>query len=478
MKILASDMVFSSDHQFEQLDASLNEKSSKTRSFKRRQALPDIMNSGTMLVDRVSISQTRSHEYQANYAAEIISRSLVTSSSSEDVISYEQQYAVEKLIGGMIEKDVIISNIRDKEDVILRDGDSIQADGATTRQRLGQSQSLGWEMSLRQTNIHFEEEHVSVSSLGQVTTQDGRKIEFSLDMSMDRAFVSRTQEETLIQRFQQQINLTDPLVISLDGKAPQLSDVQFEFDLDSDGQTQMVNFVNSGSGFLAFDRNNDQVINDGSELFGPGTGNGFGELAAFDDDQNNWIDENDAVFSKLSVWTRNEDGQDQLISLKDAGVGAISLDYAQTQFNMTASDNTLQGQLKSSGIFLFENGNVGSVSQVDLVSNPVQRDIQKETVIHASPIEEPVNFSQVGGTETIAGNDQSQEAANPLKELLDRIEELKEKMGRFYEGMNLMEPGNRRKRSRFGHYKPMNIDSNFISGYNGGPIRSRRRRYI
>ncbi len=34
-------------------------------------------------------------------------------------------------------------------------------------------------------------------------------------------------------------------------------------------------FATGNSGFLAFDKNADGMINDGSELFGPESGNGF-----------------------------------------------------------------------------------------------------------------------------------------------------------------------------------------------------------
>ncbi|MDA3847001.1 MAG: hypothetical protein PF505_10755 [Vallitaleaceae bacterium] len=58
------------------------------------------------------------------------------------------------------------------------------------------------------------------------------------------------------------------------------------FDITSSGNPTQMSFVKSGSGFLSIDKNQDGIINDGTELFGPATGNGFLELAAFDDDEN------------------------------------------------------------------------------------------------------------------------------------------------------------------------------------------------
>ena len=69
-----------------------------------------------------------------------------------------------------------------------------------------------------------------------------------------------------------------------------------EYDLHesySDGRKDNISFVQPGSGFLAVDKNNDGKINNGKELFGPNTGNGFDELAKYDSDGNQWIDESD-----------------------------------------------------------------------------------------------------------------------------------------------------------------------------------------
>ena len=75
--------------------------------------------------------------------------------------------------------------------------------------------------------------------------------------------------------------------------------------------------------FLALDKNGDGRMNDGSELFGTASGDGFKDLAAYDEDGNGWIDENDSIYSQLKIWTKDENGKDHLIDLKDADVGAI-----------------------------------------------------------------------------------------------------------------------------------------------------------
>ncbi len=473
MKIMASDLAFSSDRQWEQMDVSIHEKFIKTGPSSNRRMQISSDGLPVMLLDRVSISHEESMQFQSSYATAVSSKSLVTfdapdafsssdasgtADTANDQISHEQESVMKDFIGGMIDRDVIIKKIQRGEDVVLRDGDSIQPQGKGSFPVGRNPGRQVWEMALNRADIHFEEEHLAVSSRGQVVTEDGRTIDFSMDISFDRTFVSRTEKNTLMQRWQEAVNLTDPLVVSLDGKAPQLSDAWFEFDLDSDGETEQVNFVSQGSGFLAFDKNGDQTINDGSELFGPGTGNGFGELAAFDEDKNQWIDENDAVFSQLSVWTKDENGEDRLMSLKEAGIGAIALDYASAQFNLTQADNSLQGQVKSSGIFLFENGNVGGIHQIDLVSHvaesqDVKKDLSMGTALQLT--QQLVQNGPAMNTAPVpsATEPGSSEEMNPLEGLREKIDKLKEEMGRLYERLGFSTPDRNRRRKGVRHYQ-------------------------
>lgn len=67
------------------------------------------------------------------------------------------------------------------------------------------------------------------------------------------------------------------------------------------GKDEKLSALGKGSGFLAYDINLDGTINDGTELFGTKTGNGFEKLSQFDDDKSGWIDENDEIFQKFSM---------------------------------------------------------------------------------------------------------------------------------------------------------------------------------
>ena len=224
------------------------------------------------------------------------------------------------------------------------------------------SSGTTWQRVTATSGFVSESESVAFASSGMVKTQDGRSIDFNIEVSMSRAFTSQINTLTT-----QNYIKTDPLVINLDTDIGSVTDQKFLFDLDSDGDEEEISFAGKGSGFLALDRNGDGRIGDGSELFGTKSGDGFKDLAAFDEDGNGWIDENDSIYSKLKVWTKDEDGNDYLINLKDADVGAIYLDNADTQFSLKDGNNRLNGEIKKTGIYLHEStGAAGTLNHVAL----------------------------------------------------------------------------------------------------------------
>ncbi|MBQ4301460.1 MAG: hypothetical protein II765_07980, partial [Lachnospiraceae bacterium] len=140
----------------------------------------------------------------------------------------------------------------------------------------------------------------------------------------------------------------------------------FFFDLDADGKEEELSRLGLGSGFLALDRNADGHINDGSELFGTASGNGFADLSQYDLDGNGWIDEADEIFDKLLIWTPGADGQDACYKLKDKGVGAICLENVPTDYVLRHKDGKVGAAVRRSGMFLMEDGRPGTVQHVDL----------------------------------------------------------------------------------------------------------------
>ena len=215
-----------------------------------------------------------------------------------------------------------------------------------------------------QEDYSCETQNVSFRSDGTVTTTDGRTIDFKLDFEMSSRF-----EQYYATRGEEIISMCDPLVLNFTGDIADLSDQTFRFDLDCDGEEEEISLLKGGNGFLALDINSDGIINDGSELFGAGSGDGFADLKAYDHDSNGWIDENDDIYGALKVWYKDSEGNDRLLNLKEAGVGAICLENAQTDFDLRSAQTfKVNGAIRKAGIFLYENAMVGSVVHLDIAN--------------------------------------------------------------------------------------------------------------
>lgn len=217
-------------------------------------------------------------------------------------------------------------------------------------------------LNYSQETFFEETESTSFSTVGTVRTADGREINFNVNVGMSREFQEYYRDDLELASF----TMCDPLVINLDTDVAQLQDQTFYFDIDADGKPDEVSQLGTGSGYLALDKNGDGSVNDGSELFGTASGNGFADLAKYDEDGNGWIDENDAVWEKLKIWAKDQNGNDVLYRLADKGVGAICLQNASTDFTQKGLGGQTLGAVRSTGVFLYENGNVGTVQHVDV----------------------------------------------------------------------------------------------------------------
>lgn len=217
-------------------------------------------------------------------------------------------------------------------------------------------------LTLQSEQYYSEQESTSFSAKGIVKTADGREISINVDVGMSRSFTQYFKEEMEIMP----VNTCDPLVLNFDGNPAEVTDQKIFFDIDGDGDEDSVSRLSEGSGYLALDKNGDGTINDGRELFGPQSGSGFEDLAAYDEDGNGWIDEADSIWSKLKIWCQNEDGTNTLYKLSEKGVGAICLQNAATDFALNNAANQTNGYIRSTGIFLYEDGNVGTVQHLDL----------------------------------------------------------------------------------------------------------------
>ncbi|MCX7089315.1 MAG: hypothetical protein NTV00_14845 [Methylococcales bacterium] len=233
----------------------------------------------------------------------------------------------------------------------------------TTPPPVKQPPAAGFGLVYEQHTVIQESESTRFSAGGTIDTQDGKSIDFSVSLAMSREFRLETNLSITAGDPEKKI---DPLVINFDGNAAELSQKRFAFDLDTNGTTEQIATLKSGSGFLALDKNNDGVINNGSELFGPNSGNGFSELAKYDGDKNGFIDSADPIYNSLRIWQQHEDGSQQLIALGDKNIGAIYLGHATTPFQLRSADNQSLGEVTDSGVYVTENGKVDTIQQINL----------------------------------------------------------------------------------------------------------------
>ena len=214
------------------------------------------------------------------------------------------------------------------------------------------------ELSRRSISVHkeyHESQSLDVSMSGFIKTAT-QKVEIKMDISMSYSFVS--EHEILAQQFH------DPLVLNFNGILPELESKNFSFDIDNDGKSDQISMLKKGNGFLALDKNRNNKIDEGSELFGTLNGNGFSDLKRYDSDNNSWLDENDPIFDSLRIWIKNKD-EDKLLALGEVGVGALYLGNTKDTFNIKSQAGETLGRIKSTGLFLDEDGTSGFMSNLD-----------------------------------------------------------------------------------------------------------------
>jgi hypothetical protein len=145
-----------------------------------------------------------------------------------------------------------------------------------------------------------------------------------------------------------------PIVIDVLGNGFNLTNPEngIQFDINGDGTQNRIAWssTNSDDAWLALDRNNNGLIDDGKELFGNSTQqpappvgevkNGFLALAVFDKTANGGnndgiIDNRDAVFASLRLWQDvNHNGISEATEMKtlsELGLATIELDYRESK---------------------------------------------------------------------------------------------------------------------------------------------------
>jgi hypothetical protein len=200
-----------------------------------------------------------------------------------------------------------------------------------------------------------ETERTEFAASGSVRTADGREI------SVAAAFeLVRSESVAVSMSVRKGQAARDPLALSFSAAPPSLAEGTQQIDVDNDGEAETVAALAPTSAYLVRDLDDSGTIDSGAEMFGPTTDSGFAELAALDGDGNGWVDEGDAAFAQLALWSGNEG--DKLVSLAEAGVGALAAQSVATQYEYGART----GALAASSVFLYEDGRAGIAGELKL----------------------------------------------------------------------------------------------------------------
>ncbi|MGS2719822.1 hypothetical protein [Paraglaciecola aestuariivivens] len=210
---------------------------------------------------------------------------------------------------------------------------------------------------LTATQTVYEHERLDFQRHVQVIQNDGTQSELSLAFSYQRELQLKQEISFSVAQ------LKDPLILNLGQQSSLFSQDTQEFDLDGDGQKELIPVLSDNLWFLAYDRNNNGIIDNGLELFGAKTGDGFAELNAYDSNANGLLDYEDKDYKSFVLHHSQAEQQ----TLAQAGIKAISLDASHSPFSFKDNQGNTLAQMRKTSVYLNDKQQLGAIHQVDFV---------------------------------------------------------------------------------------------------------------
>ena len=181
-----------------------------------------------------------------------------------------------------------------------------------------------------------------------------------------------------------------PLIVDLNGDGVNTINISdgVEFDIDSDGDKDKTGWVDKHDGLLVRDINLDGIINNSKELFGESTikedgskaKDGFDALSDLDSNYDDVINSSDQSYHELKVWQdKNSDGisqQDEILSLLDAGISEINLNYENTNIDNNGNNISLKSTFTS------DENQIGEIADVLFEFEENQEDLLNQAVLN------------------------------------------------------------------------------------------------
>jgi len=223
----------------------------------------------------------------------------------------------------------------------------------------GQSFQQGDLLSVEQWRSHEQHLNYQVQGVFNVNDQE-LSLDYNFALSSEQVSYSKIEVSAAA--------LKDPIIVQFGSQGLGNIKGQQDFAINQDNTLDSLPIFSGDVGYLVYDKNNNQQADNGNELFGPTTGQGFTELAQLDSNNNGFIDPDDQQFEQLYLWQPNGDIDqiEQLLSLAEAKIQAISLSAISTPFDFYDQQGEIQAQLRLSSFAISESGNGRGVHQIDV----------------------------------------------------------------------------------------------------------------
>jgi hypothetical protein len=236
-----------------------------------------------------------------------------------------------------------------------------QGSGSTPAETPAPNRREGWGARVDVERTHTESSSVEFGAQGTVVTEDGTT--FTFDASFLKQSTSTVVESVSLRAGD--ANLKDPLVLLYSGSSAELTQETTSFDLDANGAVENLPRIANGA-YLVDDINRNGRIDDGREVVGALSGNGFADLRAMDEDGNGFIDSGDAKYNDLRLWQPNLPEAGQLATLADINVLGLYVGDVSSPLPIQQANGQVVGRVRASGIYVSSNGDVKPMEQIDV----------------------------------------------------------------------------------------------------------------
>ena len=146
----------------------------------------------------------------------------------------------------------------------------------------------------------------------------------------------------------------DPILLDLSGEGIQLTEAGkgAKFDINADGIMDSTAWVKGNTAMLVYDKNGNNRIDNGSELFGDQNGakDGFKELAKYDSNKDGKIDSKDTIYKNLKLYRDlNGDGKmsaNEFNTHQEMGIKTLNLECDEADDDVNGNSIVLRGSFE------------------------------------------------------------------------------------------------------------------------------------